>query len=185
MTEANKNARRPFQTAGERLDDLLGDASARIEEETQTLIKYINDELVPAIRQHSTNALRMASEKLQQAADHMDSRRQSKGKKGLSHAELRLLHPLALYGSAAAALSLRRAQDRAQLIAVPASATDTISPTATRLRRPSHPQPTTKPRALLPHSAKPIYVETGLASWYGPPYHHRRGPMARSTTRTP
>ena len=22
---------------------------------------------------------------------------------------------------------------------------------------------------------KPIYVETGLASWYGPPYHHRRG----------
>ncbi len=26
----------------------------------------------------------------------------------------------------------------------------------------------------LPH-AKPIYVETGLASWYGPPYHHRKG----------
>ncbi len=76
MTEPNKNARRPFQTAGERLDDLLGDASARIEEETQTLINYINDELVPAIRQHSTNALRVASEKLQQAADHMDSRKQ-------------------------------------------------------------------------------------------------------------
>ena len=76
MTESNKNARRPFQTAGERLDDLLGDASARIEEETQTLINYINDELVPAIRQHSTNALRVASEKLQQAADHMDSRKQ-------------------------------------------------------------------------------------------------------------
>ena len=75
MTEPNKNARRPFQTAGERLDDLLGDASSRIEEETQTLINYINDELVPAIRQHSTNALRVASEKLQQAADHMDSRK--------------------------------------------------------------------------------------------------------------
>ena len=76
MTELNKNARRPFQTAGERLDDLLGDASTRIEEETQTLINYINDELVPAIRQHSTKALRVASEKLQQAADHMDSRKQ-------------------------------------------------------------------------------------------------------------
>jgi hypothetical protein len=75
VTEPNKNARRPFQTAGERLDDLLGDASSRIEEETQTLINYINDELVPAIRQHSTNALRVASEKLQQAADHMDSRK--------------------------------------------------------------------------------------------------------------
>ena len=72
MTEDNKHSRR-FQTAGERLDDLLGDASARIEEETQTLINYINDELVPAIRQHSTNALRVASEKLSQAADHMDS----------------------------------------------------------------------------------------------------------------
>ncbi|MGA7459463.1 MAG: hypothetical protein WBW69_04515, partial [Candidatus Korobacteraceae bacterium] len=56
------------------LDDLLGDASTRIEEETQTLINYINDELVPASRQHSTKALRVASEKLQQAADHMDSR---------------------------------------------------------------------------------------------------------------
>ena len=73
MNEQNKNARRPFQTAGERLDDMLGDASARIEEEAQTLIKYINDELVPAIRQHSTSALRIASEKLAQAADHMES----------------------------------------------------------------------------------------------------------------
>lgn len=72
MTE-DKNPRRPFQTAGERLDDLLGDASARIEEETQLLIKYINDELVPAIRQGSTKALRMASEKLTKAADHIDS----------------------------------------------------------------------------------------------------------------
>ncbi len=27
----------------------------------------------------------------------------------------------------------------------------------------------------VPRAAKPIYVETGLASWYGPPYHHHRG----------
>ncbi len=77
MNEQNKNANRRFQTAGERLDDILGDASTRIEEETQTLIAYINDELVPAIRQQSSNALRVASEKLQKAADHMDS---NKGK---------------------------------------------------------------------------------------------------------
>jgi len=79
VNEQNKNARRTFQTAGERLDDMLGDASTRIEEETQLLINYINDELVPAIRQHSTKALRVASEKLSQAADHMDSRKQGKG----------------------------------------------------------------------------------------------------------
>ena len=73
MNDQNKNARRPFQTAGERLDDLLGDTTQRIEEETQLLIKYINDELVPSIRQGSTNALRIASEKLAEVADHMDS----------------------------------------------------------------------------------------------------------------
>ena len=78
MNEPNKNARRPFQTAGERLDDMLGDASVRIEEETQQLIKYINDELVPAIRDGSTKALRIASEKLAQAADHMDSSKQKR-----------------------------------------------------------------------------------------------------------
>jgi len=27
----------------------------------------------------------------------------------------------------------------------------------------------------LPEGAKPIATETGLASWYGPPYHNRRG----------
>jgi hypothetical protein len=73
VTEENKNARRPFSTVGERLDDVLGDSSKRIEEETQMLIQYINDELVPAIREHSSNALRIASEKLNQAADLMDA----------------------------------------------------------------------------------------------------------------
>src|SRR5215470_16358713 len=27
----------------------------------------------------------------------------------------------------------------------------------------------------IPPEAKPILVETGIASWYGPPYHNRRG----------
>jgi rare lipoprotein A len=31
------------------------------------------------------------------------------------------------------------------------------------------PEPTVSPKA------KPIYVETGLASWYGPPYHNHKG----------
>jgi len=43
------------------------------------------------------------------------------------------------------------------------------------------PQPTppseasTTPTPSSPRKAKPIYVETGMASWYGPPYHNRRG----------
>ena len=67
------NARRPFSTAGERLDDVLGDTTKRIEDETQKLIAYINNELVPAIRDHSGKALRIASEKMAQAADLMEA----------------------------------------------------------------------------------------------------------------
>ena len=35
-------------------------------------------------------------------------------------------------------------------------------------------QSTTDIVASLPNPEKPIYTETGLASWYGPPYHNRR-----------
>ena len=69
---------RPFQTAGAKLDDVFGDASKRVEEETKTLIAYINNELVPAIREHSSTGLRMASEKLKQAADMMDAGKRQK-----------------------------------------------------------------------------------------------------------
>ena len=34
---------------------------------------------------------------------------------------------------------------------------------------------TTEPTPTTPRKGKPIYVETGLASWYGPPYNHHRG----------
>jgi hypothetical protein len=73
VIKGRKKGRRPFTAAGERLDDVLGDTTKRIEEETQKLIAYINDELVPAIREHSTTALRVASEKLNQAADMMEA----------------------------------------------------------------------------------------------------------------
>ena len=73
MKKQSKTARRPFSTAGERLDDMLGDTTKRIEEETQMLIAYINDELVPAIREHSSKALRVASEKMAEAAEMMES----------------------------------------------------------------------------------------------------------------
>ena len=37
-------------------------------------------------------------------------------------------------------------------------------------------QPENRPETIeVPEDAKPIMVETGLASWYGPPYHNRRG----------
>jgi hypothetical protein len=73
VKKQSNTAGRPFSTAGQRLDDVLGDTTKRIEEETQMLIAYINDELVPAIRDHSSKALRIASEKMKQAADMMEA----------------------------------------------------------------------------------------------------------------
>lgn len=79
VQKKSKKTGRPFQTAGAKLDDVFGDASKRIEEETKTLIAYINNELVPAIREHSSNGMRMASEKLKQAADMMDAGKKKEG----------------------------------------------------------------------------------------------------------
>src|SRR5262249_17079382 len=35
--------------------------------------------------------------------------------------------------------------------------------------------PPASPETELPEDLKPVLVETGIASWYGPPYHNRRG----------
>lgn len=47
-------------------------ATERIEKEAEEVVKYLNDEVVPAVRQHSTKALRIAAEKLAKLADYMD-----------------------------------------------------------------------------------------------------------------
>ena len=50
----------------------VAEAAERIEKEIPEFIKYLNDEVVPAVRQHSTKALRVASEKLSEFADYME-----------------------------------------------------------------------------------------------------------------
>ena len=69
---------RPFSAAGQKLDDAFGDAAQRIEQETKMLIDYINDELVPMVRQHSTKGLRIASDKLKDFADYMEQAKEQK-----------------------------------------------------------------------------------------------------------
>ncbi len=39
---------------------------------------------------------------------------------------------------------------------------------------PTPESPSTSSEPAVSRSKKPIYVETGMASWYGPPYNHRR-----------
>ncbi len=69
---------RPFTTAGQKLDETIGEAAKRIEAETKQLLDYINDEVVPMVRQHSTTGLRVASDKLKEFADYMESTKQKK-----------------------------------------------------------------------------------------------------------
>lgn len=48
------------------------ETTERLEKEAQEFIRYLNDEVVPAVRQHSTKALRVASQKLEELADYME-----------------------------------------------------------------------------------------------------------------
>ena len=79
MNAQNTNDRRPFQTAGERLDSVLGDASKHIEEQTQAMLDYINDELVPVVRENSSKGLHVAADKLKEFANYLDTKKQNQG----------------------------------------------------------------------------------------------------------
>ena len=55
-----------------RVGKTVGDTTERLEQEAAQFIKYLNDEVVPAVRQHSTKALRVAAQKMQELANYMD-----------------------------------------------------------------------------------------------------------------
>jgi hypothetical protein len=63
---------RKVEDASARVGKTVGEAAERIEKEIPEFIEYLNDEVVPAVRQHSTKALRIASGKLAEFADYMD-----------------------------------------------------------------------------------------------------------------
>jgi glutamyl-tRNA reductase len=64
--------KRKVEDASARAGKTVADAAERLEKEIPEFIKYLNDEVVPAVRQHSTKALRVASQKLTQLADYME-----------------------------------------------------------------------------------------------------------------
>lgn len=51
------------------------EAAARAEEEVRRVVNYINDEVVPEVRQSGSHALRFAAAELQKLAQRMDERR--------------------------------------------------------------------------------------------------------------
>jgi hypothetical protein len=63
--------------ASARFNQSVADFADQLEKESTELITYLNDEVVPAIRAHSTQGLRTAAEKLSKFADYLDQQRQS------------------------------------------------------------------------------------------------------------
>jgi hypothetical protein len=63
---------RKVEDASARVGKTINEAAERLEQEIPGFIKYLNDEVVPSVRQGSTKALRTASEKLAEFADYME-----------------------------------------------------------------------------------------------------------------
>lgn len=72
-----KDFSRKVEDASARINKSVAEAAVNLEKETAELIDYLNTEVVPAVRQHSTKALRLASEKLARLADYMEKHQHS------------------------------------------------------------------------------------------------------------
>jgi signal transduction histidine kinase len=73
--KSDAERRASLNDLGRKIGKNLGDAKRNVEEESEKLITYLNDEVVPAIRQGSSRALRTAAEKLSQLAEYMEKTR--------------------------------------------------------------------------------------------------------------
>jgi hypothetical protein len=63
---------RKVEGASQRVSQTVNEAAEKLEKESAEFIAYLNSEVVPAVREQSTKALRIAAEKLHQLADYMD-----------------------------------------------------------------------------------------------------------------
>lgn len=64
---------RKVEEASARLNRSVANIADKLEKETADLVVYLNNEVVPAVRTHSSKALRVAAEKLSQFAEYIDA----------------------------------------------------------------------------------------------------------------
>jgi len=60
------------EEASVRFNKSVAEVTETIEKESAELLNFLNDEVVPAVRQHSSQALRIAAEKLTRLANYME-----------------------------------------------------------------------------------------------------------------
>ncbi len=63
-----------FEDFGKKVDERLNQAMPRIEEEVKKVIAYLNDQVVPQLRQDSAQALNSAADQLRKLAQQLDDR---------------------------------------------------------------------------------------------------------------
>ena len=69
------NFNRKVEDASARVSKTISEATTQLEKDIPEFIKYLNEEVVPAVRNHSSKALRTASQKLAEFADYMEQNR--------------------------------------------------------------------------------------------------------------
>jgi hypothetical protein len=75
MVQDSASAKTRFEEFGRKIDERFAKDGPRVEEEIKKVIAYLNDEVVPQVRQNSSQALRVAAEHLTRLAEHLDKRR--------------------------------------------------------------------------------------------------------------
>jgi len=66
---------RKVEEASARFNRSVANIAETLEKETAELVTYLNDEVVPAVRTHSSKALRTAAGKLSAFADFLETQR--------------------------------------------------------------------------------------------------------------
>ncbi len=64
---------RKVEEASARLNRSVTNIAESLEKETAELVTYLNNEVVPAVRTHSSKALRTAAGKLSEFAEYLES----------------------------------------------------------------------------------------------------------------
>jgi hypothetical protein len=68
MNDSNRKA----EDASARFNRTVSETTERLEKEAKEFINYLNNDVVPTVRQQSTKALRIAADKLQELANYME-----------------------------------------------------------------------------------------------------------------
>jgi hypothetical protein len=68
---------RKVEDASARFNRSVANIAETLEKETAELVAYLNDEVVPAVRGHSSKALRTAASKLSEFADYLETKRKN------------------------------------------------------------------------------------------------------------